>query len=223
MIRMGGRQIDGTVDRQTIRWNSLSAVIRATNRNRVAHSSNACDDSSTVHSPAVRRAFSIGGADTPRCTPCVASLRTPFAWGYWRAPAFAGSESARLKLQPAQTPTGSDSNRLGIRPAQTPTGSDSNRLGIRPAQTPTGSDSNLLRLQPAQTPPFSNYSGLGLRRARTPAGSGCDEPAGQCSGIKSTRCLRHPAPDVRFGHQSRFLLDWAVWTRGRLRKRVPVD
>ena len=30
------------------------------------------------------------GALTPRCTPCVASLRTTFAWGHWRTPAFGG-------------------------------------------------------------------------------------------------------------------------------------
>ena len=48
------------------------------------------DDSLTVHSPASSGLSELMGLVTPRCTPCVASLRTPFAWGHWQTPAFSG-------------------------------------------------------------------------------------------------------------------------------------
>ena len=51
---------------------------------------NGYEDSLIIHSPAVRRALWFEGLATPRCTPYVASLRTPFAWGYWRVPASGG-------------------------------------------------------------------------------------------------------------------------------------
>ena len=58
-----------------------------------------------IRQPFIRPPFGglseLMGLATPRCTPCVAPLRTPFAWGHWRTPAF-----GRLKLRRAPDPRG---------------------------------------------------------------------------------------------------------------------
>ena len=58
-----------------------------------------------IRQPFIRPPFGglseLMGLATPRCTPCVAPLRTPLAWGHWRTPTF-----GRLKLRRAPDPRG---------------------------------------------------------------------------------------------------------------------